>query len=352
MERAFPSGALPVTVTRNLPALRSFFGSVSVTVTLRRVAPAACRPVTSFLPLRESTTCAVPMPSARKRIGTRHFFFLSAWSFFFSFCTPSVTCGASVQAWSADGGAMKRGGADRGRSASRRWSAYPETVKATADAGRDLRQRDARGLRRHDQLGRRAGEALEHAVALGIGRVRRERERARLRDREAGGRGLLHAAGRRRRWDRRCRRVRVDELQQDQRRELRPDAHAATVAADAARAVLHAGSAAVAATAEHAGGRRDRLHDDLDRSRRCRRARRRAGRAVAPAPPSERRRPPSVSGPCAATRTIAPALPPCARVAVGAGGARGVDGAADEQRALGGERRRCRPARSDSRPAS
>ena len=50
------------------------------------------------------------MPSARKRTGTRHFFLLSAWSFFFSFCTPSVTCGASVQAWSSDGGAMKLAG--------------------------------------------------------------------------------------------------------------------------------------------------------------------------------------------------------------------------------------------------
>ena len=61
------------------------------------------------------------MPSARKRIGTRHFFFLSGLSFFFSFCTPSVTCGASVQACVADGGAMKLTG-PTGRSASRRRS--------------------------------------------------------------------------------------------------------------------------------------------------------------------------------------------------------------------------------------
>ena len=47
------------------------------------------------------------------------------------------------------------------------------------DAGRDLRQRGAARLRRHDRLGRRAGEAREDAVALGVRRMRRERERCR-----------------------------------------------------------------------------------------------------------------------------------------------------------------------------
>src|SRR6185312_2815833 len=134
-----------------------------------------------------------------------------------------------------------------------------------ADAGRHLRQRDAGGFRRHRHRGRRAGDALEYAVALGIRRMRRERKRARLRDRDPGGRGFFDLravcavgiAGAARR---------VDELQEDQRWELRPDAHAAAVASDAARGGLRAGGAAVAATTEDARGGRDRLDDDLDRT--------------------------------------------------------------------------------------
>ena len=173
----------------------------------------------------------------------------------------------------------------------------------------------------------RAGEAREDAVALGVGRLRRERERARLRDREAPwARPLpLRAVAAVRRAGAAARRV--DQLQQDQGGQLRPHAHAPAVAAAALRPVLDARVAAVAAAAEHAGGGCDGLHDELDRA------------AVAtvgaarlpepPAPPSERRRPPSVSGPCVASEASArprhPALPlPPAR-------AGGVDGSADDQ---------------------
>src|SRR4029077_7512387 len=107
LDRALPSGALPVTVTRNFPAFRSFLGINSFMVTLRRPAASGLSAATTTFFFRDSTTCALPMPSARKRTATFHFFFLSALTFFLSFCTPNVSWGASVQACVADGGAMK-----------------------------------------------------------------------------------------------------------------------------------------------------------------------------------------------------------------------------------------------------
>src|SRR3954454_12998404 len=104
LDRAFPTGALPVTVTVNLPDERSFFGIVTVTLTLRRVAASGLSMATRIFFLRERTTWALPIPSARKRTGMRHFFLLSGFSFFLIFCESSVICGASVQAWVSDGG--------------------------------------------------------------------------------------------------------------------------------------------------------------------------------------------------------------------------------------------------------
>ena len=190
------------------------------------------------------------------------------------------------------------------------------------DAGRDLRHGAAARLRRHHELRRCAVEAGVDAESLGLGRVRHERQCARLRDREVRGRRLLllravEPVGIAGAADR------VDELEQDQRRQLRPHANAAAIAAAAARAALRGRVAAVAAAAEHAGRRGDGLHHELDRAAvATRRAAVAAVAALRAQAPAERER--AVHG-----QQDGAARP--ARIAVGTGRARGVDRAADEQ---------------------
>ena len=82
-------------------------------VTLRRPAASGLSAVeTTFLPRATARRARCPCRRPGSAAVTRHFFLLSASIFFLSFCTPNVSCGASVQAWLAEGGAMKRDGPD------------------------------------------------------------------------------------------------------------------------------------------------------------------------------------------------------------------------------------------------
>ena len=129
-----------------------------------------------------------------------------------------------------------------------------------------------------------------------------------------------------------CATGRVDELQQDQGGGLRPHANPAAVAAAAVRSDLHARVAAVPAAAEHAGGRSDGLHDELDRAAvaavGARGGARAAGSALGAQTPAERERP---------VRAEEHRPTRAARVAGRARGAGGVDGSADDQCALRAE---------------
>src|SRR6476646_6175201 len=119
--------------------------------------------------------------------------------------------------------------------------------------------------------------------------MRGERERARLRDREPGRRGLLDlravgavgvpGAARR-----------VDELEQDQRGELRPDAHAAVCAPAAPPLPPPLSTPAEEAIDWTTISIAPALPPGAPFA---------PAAPLPPGPPSDRRRPPSVSGPCA-----------------------------------------------------